>query len=199
MIAFMIFKKEIHELYHEDLNSSLRTSNKQLNIIKNNPETFMETYTNSICEALKDTFELLDYKKIDCLISSLLSQKSAIFAFNQSINYAKEIQKDFLLKNKIIMVGETADKQKEIAGNLDNNSVALILSNYGNYFKDHNEIVDILINNNVKMILVTLSYSSPLLVNFDEIITLSSKRFTDVGGYPLKLFTEYLVRRLMVL
>ena len=52
--------------------------------------------------------------------------------------------------------------------------------------------------NNVPIILITLNYHSPQLLNFKDIIYLSSQPFTSVGSYPMKLFTEYLVRRLRV-
>lgn len=195
---FSSFKKEMYKVYHNDLNSAFRTSNEQLSLIETYPEKFIASYTESICEAIKDSASLFDYSKIDKLIDSLLNKKSGIFAYNQSLIFGKEIQTDFLIKNKVILIGETYEKQKEIAQSLDNESVALIFSNYGNYFKEYSEIIDLLIQNKVQLILVTLNYSAPILVNFDEVITLSSKRFSDVGGYPLKLFTEYLVRRVMV-
>lgn len=72
------------------------------------------------------------------------------------------------------------------------------MSNYGNYFSEYKEIKDILIQNNVPIILITLNYHSPQLLNFKDIIYLSSQPFTSVGSYPMKLFTEYLVRRLRV-
>ena len=196
---FQEFKQDIYNTYHNDLNASFRTSNQQLELLKHKPEVFLETYTESICEAIKDSTQLLDLDKIDTLINSLLTRQSAIFAFNQPLTYAKEIQKDFLIKGKLISVGETFIKQKQIAERLDKQSTAVIFSNYGNYFKDYQQIIDIVIQNEVQLILVTLNYSSPLLINFDEVIVLSSKRFSDVGVYPLKLFTEYVVRRLMVM
>ena len=89
-------------------------------------------------------------------------------------------------------------KAIEIAKSLTKNDLAIIMSNYGNYFSEYKEIKDILIQNNVPIILITLNYHSPQLLNFKDIIYLSSQPFTSVGSYPMKLFTEYLVRRLRV-
>ena len=38
------------------------------------------------------------------------------------------------MKNKIIYVGESYSKQLEIAKSLTKNDLAIIMSNYGNYF-----------------------------------------------------------------
>ena len=103
-----------------------------------------------------------------------------------------------MVNQEIIYVGESYSKQLEIAKSLTKNDLAIIMSNYGNYFSEYKEIKDILIQNNVPIILITLNYHSPQLLNFKDIIYLSSQPFTGVGSYPMKLFTEYLVRRLRV-
>lgn len=195
---FNSFKTSIYEKYHNDLNSSFRMRNEQLFTLEKKPETFLKDYGDAICEAIQDTVNTFDYLKIDLLIDDIMYHDCAIFAYNQPLTHAKEIQNDFIIKNKLIQVGETYDKQLQIASTLNKNSIAIILSNYGNYFNEHQEIVNTLIKNKVPIILVTLNYSSPKLFNFKTVIHLSSKSFSEVGGYPMKLFSEYIVRRLMV-
>lgn len=47
------------------------------------------------------------------------------------------------------------------------------------------------------MILITQNYSSMKEFNFEEIIYLLSKRYSRIGNYPLRIFSEYILRRFM--
>ena len=192
------FKKSIYNTYHKNFNSSFRLTDNQMYVLEKEPKKFLDEYADSICDAINDFKNYFDYTKIDFLIDEMMSKKCGIFAYNQPLNCAMEIQNDFFMKNKIIYVGESYSKQLEIAKSLTKNDLAIIMSNYGNYFSEYKEIKDILIQNNVPIILITLNYHSPQLLNFKDIIYLSSQPFTSVGSYPMKLFTEYLVRRLRV-
>lgn len=192
------FRLSIHKFYHNNWNSSFRLNNNQLKTLKDEPELFFDEYSQSICDAIEDMKNIFDYRKVDFLIDEMMSKKCAIFAYNQPLQCAKEIQNDFLIKNRIIYVGETFEKQLNLAQSLTNQDLAIIFSNYGNYFNEHSQIIDTLTRQQVPIILITLNYHSPQSLIFKDIIYLSSKPFSAVGGYPMKLFTEYLIRRFIV-
>lgn len=190
------FKKSIYKTYHKNFNSSFRLTNDQMYVLEKHPELFLKEYAESICAAINDFQEHFNYVKADFLIDEMMSKECGIFAYNQPLECAKEIQYDFFMKNKIIHVGESYEKQLEIAHSLTKKDLAIIMSNYGNYFDEYQDIKNTLVQNEVPIVLVTLNYHSPQSLNFKDIIYLSSKPFTAVGNYPMKLFTEYLVRRL---
>lgn len=195
---FNDFRLSIYKFYHNNWNSSFRMSNNQLLSLQMKPELFLNEYAQAICDAIEDMKNIFDYRKVDFLIDEIMSKNCAIFAYNQPLLCAKEIQNDFLIKNKIIQVGESIEKQLSIAQSLTSHDLAIIMSNYGNYFNEYPQIINTLIQQHVPIILITLNYHSPQSLNFKDTIYLSTKSFSEVGGYPMKLFTEYLVRRLIV-
>lgn len=195
---FQSFKLSIGEIAKSDLNSSFRMTNSQLSTLKNKPELFLDEYGKAICEAIQDTVQTFNYGQVDKLIEDILNHNCSIFAYSQTLTYAEEIQTHFILNGKLIEIGKTYDKQLAIASKLSSNDLAIILSNYGGYIETHPKVIDRLIDNKVPIVLVTLSYSSPKIYKFESVIKLSSKPITEAGGYPMRLFSEYIVRRLRV-
>lgn len=195
---FEDFKRQAIDFAHEDIRSALRMNDRQLAQIKREPEAFLSSYAESIANAVCNTAEHLETGFVDRLIQRMALHHTALFAFDQTLLCAQEIQKDFLRKGRILEVGSTHALQLQIAKGLDPNSFALVLSSYGNYFDTHRDILDALRERAVPTTLVTCSYSGPLLVNFEEVLTLTPQGFSDAGGYPMRLFSEFLVRRLAV-
>lgn len=89
------FKKSIYNTYYKNFNSSFRLTDNQMYVLEKEPKKFLDEYADSICDAINDFKNHFDYTKIDFLIDEMMSKECGIFAYNQPLNCAMEIQNDF--------------------------------------------------------------------------------------------------------
>ena len=79
-------------------------------VLEKEPKKFLDEYADSICDAINDFKNHFDYTKIDFLIDEMMSKECGIFAYNQPLNCAMEIQNDFFMKNKIYFCSHTFEQ-----------------------------------------------------------------------------------------
>ena len=192
------FRKEIKERNNPNLKSKFKLRESDINNLKDNPKLFIESYAQEVSNSISDISSTLDIKQIDRFLVRLYeTKKIAFFGYDDSINIAKELQTGFLARKKVIEVAENFEKQIEIVNNYDESCLVVIIPSYGNYFDYYNDIYDQLVLKKIPMILITQNYSSMKEFNFEEIIYLLSKRYSRIGNYPLRIFSEYILRRFM--
>lgn len=193
---YSVFRKEVENLNNSNLKSTLKLRESDINNLKDNPELFINNYVEEVINSISDVSSTLDLKQIDRFLLRLSKTKNvAFFGYDDSINIAKELQIGFLARKKIVEVAESYEKQIEIVDNYDKSCLIVVISSYGNYFDHYADIYDRLVQRGIPMILVTQNYSSMKEFNFEEIIHLLSKRYSRIGNYPLRIFSEYIIRR----
>ena len=196
---FASFKKYFGMVSRGSKQSFFKLSPHTTDQLFNNPTDFLSEYIDEIYSALSDTVKTLDYAEIDQLIDRILSTKNvAILAYSDANVVAKDIQLGFLVMGKIIQIAETEVKLFDIIQNFDNDSLVIILSNYGNFFQHFRKSYLALLEKKTPIICVTQNYSTMDTFVFDNTIYLNSKRYLNVGNYPMRLFSDYLLRRLVV-
>lgn len=127
-----------------------------------------------------------------------MAHETALFATEQPLMIARNVQTAFLIAGKLLQVGETKRKRAQIARDLPEGSLAVVLSNYGRYLEGNRAMFEDMRARGVSLCLVTLCYEGPTALVFDEVIRLSRDGFSPVGSYPMKAFFDVLARRLLV-
>ena len=109
---------------------------------------------------------------------------------------AQHIQNRFALMNKYITVAISNDEQLEAAHNLKENSVVIILSVEGGYFYRHSEVIQILLEKNIKLIVLTMNNHNKMINEFIDKVILCSQDNTNTESrmsllYSLEIIIMY--------
>lgn len=177
--------------------SFLKLTEPDVSDIQGAPLDFLHNYTQQITEVIEDTAASMDVQAIDSLIHSVKSaEKVAFLGFSDSNTIAKDIQLGCLSIGKLIEVAESTQKFYDILERFDSNDLIVILSNYGNFFSVYHQLYNALLSKRIPLILVTQNYGTMDSFRFKQTIYLTSKRQLNIGNYPMRIFSEYFVRRI---
>jgi DNA-binding MurR/RpiR family transcriptional regulator len=197
---FHDFKKYFDFLSHAPKNYIFRESVTDVSKLASDPQYFFENYAQQIINSIKDTVKTLDLTQIDQLINQIFETKRvAILGYGDTKNIAKDIQLGCLVANQLVEVAESEEKFSDIVQVFTPNDLIIVLSNYGNFFNHFHSFYYSLVENNIPLILITQNYNSMESFRFKQTIYLSSQRILSAGNFPLRLFSDYLVRRMVSL
>ena len=192
------FLCEMRQFMEQDIAVTLQVNTAQKELLEEKPLEYLSDYIDEICAALMQLKELVSQDDVDELIASSLSVDTAFFATDKPLAMARDLQTAYLLAGKLVQVGETRQKRRQIASELPEGSLAIVFSNYGRYVDGNRLMFEDLRRRGVTLCLVTLCYDGPNLLLFDKVISLSKGGFTSVGGFPMRVFIEFMVRRLLL-
>ena len=184
-------------LVGQDPSVTLRIAPDELRALRSGDESYIKSYVDELCAALQDLKSTVRAETIDSLIEDMMTRETALFATEQPLMIARDVQVAFLAAGRLIQVGETASKRRQIAEDLPGGSLAIVLSNYGRYLEDNRETLERLKSRGVGLYLVTLCYDGPSCLLFDRVIRLSAHGFSGVGSFPMKAFFKLVIRRLL--
>jgi len=195
---YLSFKNYSYQMENNSKLSFLKMNNEEIKLIQDNPETYLEQYSNQIIDSIKDARESIKIDEMDKLISNVMAAKKVAFlGYSDSQIIAKDIQLALLIVGKDVVVAESSTKLKDILDSFDENDLIVILSNYGTFFKIYSSFYEQLLASPIPLTLITQNYTSMDLFRFKQTIYLTSKRQLSVGNYPMRLFSEVFVRRAM--
>lgn len=163
--------------------------------LRNQPQQYLRSHLDEIHQNLEDTFNNFDFKAVDALIERVTRTNSvALFGYSDAHSIAKEIQVGLMAKNKYVDVPHSIEAFEEILRTYDDNSLIIILSNYGNFFNHVKIQLDTLVEKRIPTLLITQNYQAKSNL-FESTILLNSHPGPNVGNYALRLFADYFVRR----
>ncbi|HHD1574556.1 TPA: MurR/RpiR family transcriptional regulator [Enterococcus faecium] len=195
--SYAEFKSYFDYLNNSSKLSFLKLTESDVSNIQDAPLEFLHNYTQKITESIQDTVASMDVRAIDSLIHSVKSAKKVAFlGFSDSNTIAKDIQLGCLSIGKFIEIAESSQKFYDILERFDSNDLIVILSNYGNFFSVYHQLYNGLLSKKIPLILVTQNYSTMDSFRFKQTIYLTSKRQLNIGNYPMRIFSEYFVRRI---
>lgn len=193
---FSLFKQYLSGIRHSSKQSFFKLTRENQHLLMQDPHTFLLDYSQQIARAIQDFAQTIDIASLDQLIHRMMETKQvAILGYADANIIAKDIQLGFLSVRKPIEVAETEKKMEDIIQRFTNQSLIVILSNYGNFFSHFNSYYKQILLKEIPIILVTQNYQSMDTFRFENTIYLTSQRQLDSGNYPLRIFSEYLVRR----
>jgi DNA-binding MurR/RpiR family transcriptional regulator len=192
------FLDEMHGFMDQDLAVTLQVSQAQRALLVKDSSRFLDGYIDDICASLVQLKELVSQVDVDELIERSFAGETAFFATDKPLSMARDLQTAYLLAGKLVQVGETKQKRRQIASELPAGSLAIVFSNYGRYVDGNRSMLEEMRRRGVMLWLVTLCYDGPNVLLFDKIISLSRGGYTSVGGFPMRVFVEFVVRRMLL-
>lgn len=192
------FLDETHGFMGQDLAVTLQVSQPQKALLVEDSARYLDEYIDSVCASLMQLKELVNQEDVDQLIERSLIGETAFFATDKPLSMARDLQIAYLLAGKLIQVGETKQKRRQIASELPEGSLAVVFSNYGRYVDGNRPMLEEMRRRGVSLWLVTLCYDGPNVLLFDKVISLSRGGYSSVGGFPMRVFVEFVVRRLLL-
>ena len=118
--------------------------NVPLDMMKDHPEESTAYYTQQICASLSQLSSYLDWKVIDQVIQLIHdSDNVAFFGTQFSHSVALHFQTDLLMLEKFTMAYMEQTNQLQCAKELDENSVAIILTVSGHIFNGNQKMISI--------------------------------------------------------
>ena len=192
------FLDETRGFMGQDLAVTLQVSRAQRVLLREDSPRYLDDYIDEVCASLIQLKELVSQRDVDELIECTLAHETAFFATDKPLSMARDLQTAYLLAGKLIRVGETKQKRRQIAGELSEGSLAIVFSNYGRYVEGNRSMLEGMRRRGVTLWLVTLCYDGPNVLLFDKVISLSRGGYTSVGGFPMRVFVEFVVRKLLL-
>ncbi|OOM82585.1 HTH-type transcriptional regulator RpiR [Clostridium puniceum] len=181
-----------------NVNFSLQNdySNRLLNSAQKDIKLAFEEYTNSLMKNMSYTLENLEYENLDEVVKQIYSTEKVSFFGTQFLySVGKHLQSRLMLTDKYIEAYSSYNKQLECARNLDNKSLAIIISIEGSYFFKYMEIVEALKENGVKIVVITQNTNSKLASIADSILVCGNSNSNNEGRDIALYMIELLIFR----
>lgn len=162
----------------------------------NNPNEALEYYTKSIKDNITYTFQSLDLRILDSIINLIHDSKS-VGVFGTQIFYSSALllQHKLILNGKFVQAYSSSLEQLQCAKEMNDKSVAIIISVEGSYMYRSMDIIDELKKNNVKTILITQNVNSKFASIADEVLICGNANNNNEGIFAVMYLIELLIMR----
>lgn len=164
--------------------------------MKEKPLIASNEYIKQINTAMSEMTDHLDYKAIDRVLNLIYSSnKTAFFGSQFSHSAALHLQADLLMLDKFTLAPIDYEKQMDISKQLDSDSVAIIFSINGNFFKSATKMLYYVKKSNCKVVLVTQNPPDGYEDFVDELIIMGDSKYCHVGKHLLLTLVELMSSR----
>lgn len=170
--------------------------NLPLDMMKANPQACTKIYSDQVCDALHKLADKLDWKTIDKVLKLIHDCESVAFFGTQfSHSAALHFQTDLLMLEKFTMAYMDIERQIECAKNLDEKSVAIIVTVNGYYLNRSSKVIAYLKKSKCKTVLMTNNPELDLAMDVDYTIILGDSYQRKTGKHTLLTTMELMSLR----
>lgn len=164
--------------------------------MKKRPIAASRDYVEQITLALKDMYEQLDWRAIDTVLRYIKESEKVVFFGSQfSHSAALHLQADLLMLNKFTIAYIDYEKQIESAKHLDSDSVAIIITVNGNFFRTGSKASHYIRKSKCKVVVITQQPDLEIVEIADEVILLGDSMYSHVGKHTLLTLMELMSSR----
>lgn len=122
--------------------SGLRMKEQELLELKNDPKSYLTSYGAEITTAVNDVLQTIDIQQVDQLLADIhQAEEIVLIGYSATLDLAKDLQTSFLLSQKLVFVGETAETQQFFVEGLTEKSIVLVISSYGSLLNRSSELM----------------------------------------------------------
>ncbi|MBO0439863.1 MurR/RpiR family transcriptional regulator [Candidatus Enterococcus ikei] len=176
--------------------SGLRMKEQELIDLKDDPKSYLTSYGAEIITAVNDVIATIDIEQVDHLLADIHQADEVILiGYSSTLELAKDLQLSFLLNQKLVFVGETAETQQAFVEELSEKSIVIVISSYGSLLNRSSELMRKISDSPAKSILLTQHTQNTLTNQFDLSMNVTTTNYVRIGNYPLTFFLDYFVRR----
>jgi len=167
-----------------------------LDMMKNNPKDCSEYYSQQVSIGVKQLSLHLDWNIIDKFLRDLHdSDTVAFFGMQFSHSASLHFQTDLLMLEKFTIAYMETSRQIECAKNLDENSLAVIVTVNGNFIHSGKKILTYIKKSNAKVALITNNPEIDLDMDIDYTIIIGNKDNIRIGKHNLLTTMELMSLR----
>ena len=156
----------------------------------------LNSYTDMLCNSLKNFSEILDFAKVDRLNTAIYeSEQVVVFGIHLPGSFAKYYQYLMMTIGKFIECYELEEEHLKKSQVIVENSLVIIFSMEGNYLNANKQVLMNLKKRKARLVLITQNPVNKFIHLFDEVIYCGEFSFGKSGLYKLQLFMEVLFNR----
>lgn len=187
-------------LFMKNLVRSNNLANISDKLILDDPKAATIDYTNRMAEQVNNISKYLDWREVDACLALIHDMETVAFFGTQfSHSAALNFQTDLMMLDKFSIAYMDTDRQLECAKKLDKNSVAIIISVYGNYLGTGSKALSFIKKSGAKTVLITQNEKIPLVKEVDHVILLGDHDHTKFGKHTLLTAMELMSCRYFAL
>ena len=170
--------------------------NVPLDMMKENPKESTAYYSQQICTSLSQLSSYLDWNVIDEVLKLIHdSDNVAFFGTQFSHSVALHFQTDLLMLEKFTMAYMEQTSQLQCAKELDENSVAIILTVSGHIFNGSQKMISYIKKSNAKVVVITNDKSFDFGFEPNYIIEIGDSKYKKTGKHNLLTTMELMSLR----
>lgn len=195
-----ILREHAHSITEPNMTQMFHMSAESLNLIKNQPDIYLENYSSLIEHSLDDLKDSIDHEKIDSLLHSIhKSKRIFIFSCSTSLMLGQIIQSTLVNYGKVVSMGFDEKQQQALISHINTDDLVITISVFGNYIHDNLETVQKLTKITSSKVLITQNPGIQETYYFDQVIYLTKKNHNESGFYSMLFGIEYLIRKYALL
>lgn len=154
----------------------------------------IKRYTESIKNNIDYTYSQMDFRQLERICNLMFeTEEIAFFGLEFATLLGQHFQVKMASMNKLVRLGLTYEEQKEIAGNLHENTLVFVASLEGGYFYRNDEVMDILKQKHAIIVALTMNEHTKLMKDVDEILICNKENSNTEGRITLLYMIEILL------
>lgn len=170
--------------------------NVPLDMMKDHPKESTEYYSQQIITSLQQLSSYLDWNVIDEVLKLIHdSENVAFFGIQFSHSAALHFQTDLLMLEKFTMAYMEQNRQIQCAKELDENSVAIILTVGGHILQGSQKLMTYIKKSNAKIVVITNDGNFDSDFKPDYVIEIGNPQYKKTGKHNLLTTMELMSLR----
>lgn len=176
------------ELVHDSLD--------HLRLDGTNDRKTLISYTETICDALRNFSETIEFEKIDAL-NQLIHDNEHVVVFGIHLpgSFAKYYQYLMMTIGKFMECYELEEEHLKKSEIIQEDSLVIVFSMEGNYINSNKQVLMNMKKRKCRLVLITQNPVNKFINLFDEVIYCGELSMGKSGRYKLQLFMEVLFNR----
>ena len=168
-------------------------------MMKDDPEKSTAYYSQQICTSLNQLSSYLDWNIIDEVLKLIHdSDNVAFFGTQFSHSVALHFQTDLLMLEKFTMAYMEQTSQLQCAKELDENSIAIVLSVSGHIFNGSQKMISYIKKSNAKIVVITNDKDFDFGFEPDYIIEIGDSKYKRTGKAERRSLTRILFLKRLI-
>lgn len=194
--SYIELKDAINRENRTDSTRLFRLSKEDFSVMNLQPSLSFESYGNEIIHSIQDTLNVVTMDMINQLLTLIHEHNHiSIFGYSSSNQSARSLQEGLLLSNKLVTTSRNDDIQTQLAASLESDSLAIIISSYGNFFNTKSLLFDQILNSGCQVALLTQQQNIFTCASIDHLFCINSQNFQKIGSYSMNFFIDFLCRK----
>jgi RpiR family carbohydrate utilization transcriptional regulator len=188
--------RDFREQMDQDFSVRDDYSRRLQNLMKTSAKDAAEYYRNELMEAMKNTVNEQLFKDATEAVKLIHDcGHVSVFSHHFLWDVGRFLQSKLMMMGKYINAYQSYEMQKEDAGTLDENSLAVICTVGGSWYTRYDPIYKRIVNSGCHQLILTQNMSSPYLNRADLVMQCGTSNADDTGKYSMLAGADVMILR----